>query len=136
MLGLPQYTKSFASHGVTCKDLLGLSATDLRDTLGVKKLRHRRIILDGILYLDEALQAETRTVLPEDGRILTHLSNERLMLGWMRFVVIVETVALALAKFAEPLGTTTGANRAIIATAALASAIGMLALFVRPFIRS
>jgi len=92
-IDLPQYVSSFVSHGVSFGTLLTLNSVELRDALGVKPLAHRRLLMDGIAYLAETLHEETIAALPEDGRILTHLSNERTYLGWCRAVILLLAVA-------------------------------------------
>lgn len=92
-IDLPQYVSAFVSHGVSFGTLLTLNSVELRDALGVKPLAHRRLLLDGIAYLAETLHEETVAALPEDGRILTHLSNERTYLGWCRAVILLLAVA-------------------------------------------
>lgn len=90
---LPQYVPTFVAHGVSFGTLLTLNSVELRDALGVKPLAHRRLLLDGIAYLEETLHEDTVAALPEDGRILTHLSNERTYLGWCRGVILLLAVA-------------------------------------------
>lgn len=94
-IGMADYAPVFRAQGVTGRTLLSLNTAELRKTLGVAKLRDRRTILEQIKYLREAYSEDSRKVLPEDGRILTHLSNERIFLGWMRFAIIMQTAAIA-----------------------------------------
>lgn len=104
---LPQYVSTFVAHGVSFGTLLTLTSAELRDALGVRPLAHRRLLLDGIAYLAETLHEETIAALPEDGRILTHLSNERTYLGWCRGVILLLAVAtstLQLELRTDPLG--------------------------------
>lgn len=123
---LPQYVSTFVAHGVSFGTLLTLNSVELRDALGVKPLAHRRLLLDGIAYLAETLHQETIAALPEDGRILTHLSNERTYLGWCRGVILLLAVAtstLQLEVRPEAVGDSP-APRAGAAAAALAAAGG------------
>lgn len=123
---LPQYVSTFVAHGVSFGTLLTLNSVELRDALGVKPLAHRRLLLDGIAYLAETLHEETIAALPEDGRILTHLSNERTYLGWCRGVILLLAVAtstLQLEVRPEAVGDSP-APRAGAAAAALAAAGG------------
>lgn len=94
-LNMEVYTDAFRKHSVTGSLLLSLTPTELRRTLGVKNIRDRRAIIDAVCYLKEALSVATRTVIPEDGRILTHLSNERIFLAWVRLALILQTTAVA-----------------------------------------
>lgn len=94
-IGMASYIPEFRAQSVTGNTLLSLNSVELRKTLGVTKLRDRRIFLDNICYLNQVLCLDTRKALPEDGRILTHLSNERLFLVWLRFSIIMQTVAIA-----------------------------------------
>lgn len=97
-IGMQQYTAAFRTHAVTGSSLLSLNSIELSKTLGVSKLKDRRIILEGIAYLRQTLSSESRRSIPEDGRILTHLSNERVFLSWLRLAVILETVAIATVR--------------------------------------
>lgn len=94
-IGMSSYIPEFRAQSVTGNTLLSLNSVELRKTLGITRLKDRRIFLDNICYLNQVLCMDTRKSLPEDGRILTHLSNERLFLAWLRFSVIVQTVAIA-----------------------------------------
>ncbi|GAB0493634.1 hypothetical protein MMPV_004919 [Pyropia vietnamensis] len=120
---LPQYVSTFVAHGVSFGTLLTLNSVELRDALGVKPLAHRRLLLDGIAYLAETLHVDTVAALPEDGRILTHLSNERTYLGWCRTVILLLAVAtstLQLVVVPEPVGNSPAARAAAAAVAAAA----------------
>lgn len=94
-IGMSSYIPVFRAQQVTGNTLLSLNSVELQKTLGITKLRDRRFLLDSIHYLDQALSIDTRKVLPEDGRILTHLSNERIFLAWVRFSVLLQTAAIA-----------------------------------------
>ncbi|KAI0564763.1 SAM domain containing protein [Gracilaria domingensis] len=99
--GMSQYLASFRAHAITGSSLIGLNSFELDKILGVAKLGDRRIILEGIEYLKHVFSVETQQSIPEDGRILTHLSNERVFLSWLRFAVILQTVALATVRLKD-----------------------------------
>lgn len=91
-LGYARYGAAFAANEITGDVLRTLTSDELRDDLGVRHLRHRRDLLDGIAAL-LVRDAEARTspttadavdALPEHGRILDHLSNVRSYHSWMR----------------------------------------------------
>lgn len=94
-LNLSVYIASFRAHAVTGSVLLSLTSAELRDALGVAKLKDRRIVMDAIAYLKEQIDPMRCYVLPEDGRILTHLSNEVTVLAWYRFGVVMMTMGAA-----------------------------------------
>lgn len=94
-IDMDAYSSVFREHSVTGYILLSLNSAELRETLGVAKLGDRRIFLDNIQYLNQVLSLETSKAIPEDGRILTHLSNERLFLSWQRLSIILQTTAVA-----------------------------------------
>lgn len=94
-LDMAPYIASFRANGVTGNTLMSLNSIELRETLGVQKLRDRRMLMDAIMYLSEALGEDARRSLPEDGRILTHLSNEITFLAWLRWSVVLQTLAVA-----------------------------------------
>lgn len=94
MIGLEEYIPVFRAHSVTGNTLVSLNSVELRKTLGITNLSDRRHILDSITYLAQTLCVETKRDIPEDGRILTHLSNERIFLVWVRFTIILHTVAV------------------------------------------
>lgn len=96
LLDLDRYCSTFIEHGITGRVLLGLNARELRDSLGVMRLKDRRTLIDGIRYLEERLIGGGKSGYPEDGRILTHLSNERLLLLWIRYSIVAQTVAIAI----------------------------------------
>lgn len=98
-LGLGQYVESFRKNAVTGDIMLSLNSAELRKTLGVKNIAHRRAILDGISFLRQKVGIESKIVLPEDGRILNHLANERTVLAWLRLAVIMQTAAVAIVRF-------------------------------------
>lgn len=98
LIGMEQYIPVFRSQSVTGDTLISLNSVELRKTLGVTKLKDRRIFLESIHYLSQALCMDTMTTIPEDGRILTHLSNERIFLTWVRFSVILHTVSIATVR--------------------------------------
>jgi uncharacterized membrane protein YidH (DUF202 family) len=100
-MDLRRYEQAFRTHAVTGKTLLSLTSAELRDCLGVQRLSDRRIILDGIAYLEEALAYESRMVLPEDGRILTHLSNDALFLDWLRLSILLQTTAVGTIGYVD-----------------------------------
>ncbi|PXF46382.1 hypothetical protein BWQ96_03881 [Gracilariopsis chorda] len=101
-IGMQKYTAAFRTHAVTGSSLLSLNTIELSQTLGVSKLKDRRIILEGIAYLRQTLSSESRHSIPEDGRILTHLSNERVFLSWLRLAIILQTVAIATVRLENP----------------------------------
>jgi hypothetical protein len=100
-MNLPRYEHAFRAHGVTGKTLLSLNTAELRDSLGVARLKDRRAILDAVGYLEEALAYESRMILPEDGRILTHLSNDGLFLKWLRLGVLLQTIAVGTIRYVD-----------------------------------
>lgn len=106
-IGMAEYAPVFRAQGVTGNTLLSLNSAELRKTLGVAKLKHRRALLKRVKYLNEAYSSHSRHVLPEDGRILTHLANERIFLAWVRFAVIMQTAAVATIRL---LNLTNGEN--------------------------
>lgn len=106
-----QYVASFRANAVTGSTLLSLNSVELRKTLGVTKLRDRRMIMDAIVYLKET--QDSRRTLPEDGRILTHLSNEVTVLSWLRFGANLLLVSIANLRL---LDLSSGSNkRAVVA---------------------
>ena len=102
-IGMELYIPIFEQHAITGEILLSLTSIELQKSLGVKRLKDRRILLEGIEYLQQTLSLETKATLPEDGRILTHLSNERIVLQWIRFSIILQTVGVATIRL-ENLG--------------------------------
>ncbi|CAN8065981.1 unnamed protein product [Agarophyton chilense] len=96
--GMSQHLASFRAYAITGSSLVGLNSIELDKILGVVKLADRRKILEGIEYLRQVFSVESRRSIPEDGRILTHLSNERVFLSWVRFAVILQTVAIATVR--------------------------------------
>jgi ABC-type sulfate transport system permease component len=40
-------------------------------------------------------------ILPEDGRILTHLSNDGLFLKWLRLAVLMQTIAVGTIQYVD-----------------------------------
>lgn len=95
LLGMEAYIPQFLTHQVTAKTLLSLNSADLRH-IGVNRLADRRVILDEIRrQCLEPVPHHLSQTTPEDGRILTHMSNERLLLIWCRIVLIVLTIAVA-----------------------------------------
>jgi uncharacterized membrane protein YidH (DUF202 family) len=117
-LDLGQYVATFRAHAVTGSTLVSLSAVELREMLGVRKLKDRRAVLDAVGYVKEQMDPVRKSVLPEDGRILTHLSNERTYLVWVRLVVIMLTTAVMTVPLTE-LGPDAEANRASIVASAV-----------------
>lgn len=97
-LDLSQYVPVFRSNAVTAHILLTLNSFELRETLCVTNISHRRTMLNAISYLRQAHISETGLQIPEHGTILTHLSNERIFVGWARFSVIMVTVAVATVR--------------------------------------
>lgn len=94
-LGLAQYVTPFANRQVTPAELVTLNSPDLR-ALGVRSLAHRRTLLAEIARLrKEPVPTHLHVVHAEHGRILTHLSNERLALLWARFCLIMQIAAVA-----------------------------------------
>lgn len=100
-LGLGTYIASFRAHAVTGDVLMSLTSAELRDTLGVAKLKDRRTVMDAVDYLREQWDPKLAYALPEDGRILTHLSNEVTMLAWLRFGVVLLTMAVASLRLVD-----------------------------------
>ncbi len=111
-LGLSSYAESFQAHGVTGRVLMSLSVAEMRDTLGVSKLRDRRLISESVRYVANVLRHDSRMSLPEDGRILTHLSNEVTVLAWIRLSVVFLIVAVTALRN-DPGGLNTGWPRAV-----------------------
>lgn len=92
------YIPHFRTYEVTPTTLLTLTSTELQ-AMGVLPLSARRAILAAIererrephpLYLSQAT--------PEHARILNHLSNESLLLLWLRVTVIMLTVAVSVTR--------------------------------------
>lgn len=102
-LGLSEHAPSFIAAGVTPATLLSVTSSELRYQLGVSRLAHRRLIL-----VEVARQREQTAPLylafstPEHGRILTHLSNDRLLLLWVRVAVVILTLAVASVGLTPP----------------------------------
>lgn len=102
-LGLSEYAPSFIAAGVTPATLLSVTSSELQHQLGVTRLAHRRLIL-----VEVARQREEKAPLhlafstPEHGRILTHLSNDRLLLLWVRVAVVMLTLAVASVGLTPP----------------------------------
>lgn len=102
-LGLGEYAPAFIAAGVTPATLLSVTSSELRHQLGVTRLAHRRLIL-----VEVARQREQQAPLhlgfstPEHGRILTHLSNDRLLLLWVRVAVVMLTLAVASVGLTPP----------------------------------
>lgn len=111
VIGMESYAPAFRAQSVTGYTLLALNSVDLRKTLGVSSLRDRRTLLEGIRYLNRAQDAESKLAIPEDGRILTHLSNERALLTWTRFCIILETVGVVTTRLTN---LANGENRAFV----------------------
>lgn len=125
-LGMVQYVPSFRAQSVTGNVLLSLNSAELRITLGVTKLKDRRVLIDAIDYLRQTLAVDAKVVLPEDGRILTHLSNERLFLVWLRFCVVMQTVAMATVRLEN---TSNGENtRYVVVCAAFLALLAAIAV--------
>lgn len=124
-IGMAAYIPEFRAQSVTGNTLLSLNSVELRKTLGVTSLKDRRVFLDSICYLNQVLCMDTRKVLPEDGRILTHLSNERLFLVWLRFSVVIQTVAIATIRL---VATNKENNRSVTIVSAVVSVGGIVAV--------
>lgn len=122
-LGMHEYIPAFKDQDVNRDTLLSLNSVELRKNLGVKKLKDRRVILEGISYLAQAICSDTKKILPEDGRILTHLSNERIFLQWIRFGVILLTFALATLRLTNLEDDSNRANVQAVSGSAATSAI-------------
>jgi uncharacterized membrane protein YidH (DUF202 family) len=80
-IGFSQYSELFTRKRVAGEMLHTLSNVELRDDLGIKCLRHRREILRAIALYQT--QDKQRTLVPEFGRILLHLSNVRNFHSWI-----------------------------------------------------
>lgn len=100
-LGLGQYVDTFRKHAVTGELLLSLNGVELSKTLKIKSIRHRRVILNGVSFLRQNMATESKIVLPEDGRILNHLANERTVLAWLRLAIIMQTGSVAIVRFPQ-----------------------------------
>lgn len=123
-LQMGHYVASFRANAVTGNTLLSLNSVELRNTLGVTKLRDRRVIMDAIVYLQET--QEIKRALPEDGRILTHLSNEVTVLGWLRFGAILLLVSVANLRLVE---LSSGSNKsAVVALSFIVCCLGAAAM--------
>ena len=134
MYHLPKYIPAFRKNGVTGRLLLGLTNEELRDVLGVRSLKDRRTIMDGICYLEDTLiGGGGSNGYPEDGRILTHLSNERLVLIWIRYAVIAQTIATATLFFLGDMPAEKSHN-SILVTACVLCVAGIVALLVSNFV--
>lgn len=124
-IGMAAYIPEFRAQSVTGNTLLSLNSVELRQTLGVASLKDRRVFLDSICYLNQVLCMDTRKALPEDGRILTHLSNERLFLVWLRFSIIMQTVAIATLRLVV---TNKENNRSVTVVSAVVSVAAIVAI--------
>lgn len=131
-MDMRQHIATFRAHAVTGATLMSLNGYELRETLGVAKLRDRRAIMDAIFYLHEQLDPLRNYSLPEDGRILTHLSNEVTFLAWMRFVVILLTVSVATVRLTD-LGS--GSNKVSVAATGVVVCLTAVAVVAYSFYR-
>lgn len=130
-INMESYVPIFKEHSVTGNILLSLTSVELQKTLGIANLKDRRTIINGIKYLEQTLSPEANIVLPEDGRILTHLSNERIVLLWIRFTIILQTVAVATVRLESPDHETSTSRIGVISS--LISAVAILAVIYGTF---
>lgn len=94
-IGMHAYISTFRSHAVTAEILLSLTSKELRKSLDITRLKDRRTILEAIICLKQTVSPEATLSIPEDGRILTHLNNERMFLVWPRLSLLLNIVAIA-----------------------------------------
>lgn len=106
-IGYAQYASLFAKANLSGRTLHSLSNAELRDDLGIHVLRHRREILSAFSTLHPP--ANTTSV-PEFGRILVHLSNERTFHSWLRTAVQTVVFSSALLRLSPHLRQTALTN--------------------------
>jgi len=97
-IGMSEYIPVFRAQSVTGCTLLSLNSVELRKTLGVTNLKDRRIIMEGVCYLRQSVADSAKKTIPEDGTILTQQSNERTFLAYLRFSILMHTVAMATVR--------------------------------------
>jgi len=76
--------------------MMTIAPHDLKTSLGVKCLRHRRVLMDAINTLTVSTNQSIQKTLPEDARTLTHLLNTRTMIAWIILSLQMQTFAVAL----------------------------------------
>mmetsp|Transcript_25278 Transcript_25278/g.36387 ORF Transcript_25278/g.36387 Transcript_25278/m.36387 type:complete len:115 (+) Transcript_25278:217-561(+) len=85
-----EYEDRFLSHGVvSLDDIAALSVEDFRESLGVRRLGHRRAMWDAAGLLRDAYNPQTRRDEGENVSTLNHQMNIRTFLAWMRLTVQV-----------------------------------------------
>lgn len=89
-----RYIPNFNDNDVTARNVLALNTAELQQ-IGVKSLADRRAILQEVNRLEsEPVPEFLHNFTTEHGRILTHLSNERLLLIWLRVAVVMLIAAV------------------------------------------
>lgn len=89
-----EYISNFHDNDVTARNVLSLNTAELK-YIGVKSLADRRAILQEVGRLaNEPVPEFLHNFTTEHGRILTHLSNDRLLLIWLRVAVVMLIAAV------------------------------------------
>lgn len=89
-----KYIPNFVQNNISARTLLSLTSAELKH-IGVDRLADRRTILDEIeLVKKEPVPEFLHNFTTEHGRILTHLSNDRLLLIWLRIAIVMLIAAV------------------------------------------
>mmetsp|Transcript_19224 Transcript_19224/g.76997 ORF Transcript_19224/g.76997 Transcript_19224/m.76997 type:complete len:203 (+) Transcript_19224:504-1112(+) len=92
-----EHEERFLRNGVvTLDDIAALSAEDFRESLGIRRLGHRRAMWDAAALLRDAANPQTRREEGENISTLNHQMNIRTLLAWMRLTIQMKTLAVAL----------------------------------------
>lgn len=113
-VGFPQYKEFFEQQHISGELLPSLENIELRDGLGVTKLRHRREIMKGVHSLCGTSSDRKQRFVPEFGRILIHLSNMRTFHSWITVGLQHFVFGIALNLIAPTFRTSNEIRRASI----------------------
>mmetsp|Transcript_11212 Transcript_11212/g.30178 ORF Transcript_11212/g.30178 Transcript_11212/m.30178 type:complete len:301 (-) Transcript_11212:224-1126(-) len=102
-LRLEKYREAFRAQGVDFKVFLSLTNADLKKPMGMKCLADRRLLLDAIAYFKETAATTTKQMVPEHGRLLTHLDNARTAFAWLRLSLWMLQISLFVLHIPEEL---------------------------------
>uniref|UniRef100_A0A7S3E9D2 SAM domain-containing protein n=2 Tax=Rhodosorus marinus TaxID=101924 RepID=A0A7S3E9D2_9RHOD len=96
-INMREHEERFLRNGVvTLDDIAALSAEDFRESLGIRRLGHRRAMWDAAALLRDAANPQTRREEGENISTLNHQMNIRTLLAWMRLTIQMKTLAVAL----------------------------------------
>uniref|UniRef100_A0A6T6NFL1 SAM domain-containing protein n=1 Tax=Timspurckia oligopyrenoides TaxID=708627 RepID=A0A6T6NFL1_9RHOD len=86
-LELSEYVHKFQQQHVDFEIFKELDNEDLKIALQIDSLAPRRLILEAIGYINEMSDKDTTHIVPEHGRLLTHLDNTRHVIAWFQLSI-------------------------------------------------